>query len=208
MNMRRLVVEFNDRLGLGPLTEALTASRLIHQQPSERGLRVLIQASFQNEAVLEDALLLLRRSHAAVLRSRLAEKEVLLAFDVAHPMFNNTTEQEVLLLDLVLGIDNEVRATCGVPPFRLTPFLDDVARIGVRTLVHTAMEPLDAPAVDHMEDERVLRMAWSMGYFDQPKGAGLEAIAARERKSTTAVRRKIVRGVERLLRQRYGQRVD
>ena len=207
--MRRLVVEFNDRLGLGPLAEALTKSRLIHQHPSERGLRVLIQASFQNEAVLEDALLLLRRSHSAVLRARLAEKEALLAFDIVHPMFNNDAlEQEVLLFDLVLGIDDEVRAACGVPPFRLTPFLDDIARLGVRTLVHTAMDPLDVPAVDHMEDERVLRMAWSMGYFDQPKGAGLEAIAAKERKSTTAVRRKIVRGVERLLRQRYGQRVD
>jgi hypothetical protein len=207
--MRRLVVEFNDRLGLGPHAEALTKSRLIHQQPSKRGLRVLIQASFRNEVVLEDALLMLRRSHAAALRARLAEHEVLLTFDVVHPMFKSDTfEQEVLLLDLVLGIDDEVRATCGVPPFRLTPFLDDVARLGVRTLVHTAMEPLDIPAVDHIEDERVLRMAWSMGYFDQPKGAGLEAIAARERKSTTAVRRKIVRGVERLLRQRYGQRVD
>ena len=206
--MRRLVVEFNDRLGLGPLAEALTKSRLIHQQPSKRGLRVLIQASFRNEVVLEDALLMLRRSHAAALRARLAEHEVLLTFDVVHPMFNTTNEQEVLLLDLVLGIDDEVRATCGVPPFRITPFLDDVARLGVRTLVHTAMDPLDVPAVDHLEDERVLRMAWSMGYFDQPKGAGLEAIAARERKSTTAVRRKIMRAVERLLRQRYGQRVE
>jgi len=205
--MRRLVVEFNDRLGLGPLAEALTQSRLIHQQPNERGLRALIQATFRDEAVLEDALLLLRRSHAAVLRARLAEREVLLAFDVVHPMFS-MVEQEVLLFDLVLGVDDEVRATCGVPPFRLTPFLDVLARLGVRTLVHAAMEPLDVPAVDHMDDERVLRIAWSMGYFDQPKGAGLEAIAARERKSTTAVRRKIVRGLERLLMQRYGQRVE
>jgi hypothetical protein len=204
--MRRLVVEFNDRLGLGPLAEALTQSRLIHQQPNERGLRALIQATFRDEAVLEDALLLLRRSHAAVLRARLAEREALLAFDVVHPMFS-MNEQEVLLFDLVLGVDDEVRATCGVPPFRLTPFLDDLAGLGVRTLVHAAMEPLDVHAVDHTDDERVLRIAWSMGYFDQPKGAGLEAIAARERKSTTAVRRKIVRGVERLLRQRYGQRV-
>jgi hypothetical protein len=206
--MRRLIVEFEDRLGLGPLAEALSSSRLVHQHPTERGLRLLVQAQFQDEAALEDALLLLRRSHAASLRSRLAPNESLLTLNVVHPMFRmDMIQQNVLLLDLSIGLRDGVRATFGVPPFRIEPFIEDIARIGVRSLMHTPMPPMDAPHVDQTEDDRVLRLAWSMGYFDQPKGAGLNDIARRERKSTTAVRRKVMRGVERLLEQRYGRRV-
>lgn len=155
------------------------------------------QVNFKSEEMLETAIVEIRRSHRAKVMSRISEHEAVIRFNMTTLITGSQAIDRGVVIESLWVKKGKICISFLAPSFKLGQLVSEMESIGSILVSNSLLAPINDSTVDTMADDEILKTAWQMGYFDNPKNTSLQDIAEKFEVSTTMARRRIFRALRR-----------